>query len=518
MTQHTRFHTPLVWLRRRQRLPRWVRRADSKVGRAINRWNAHPATDAAFLALSRSADRGRLWFSIAAVLYAARQRRAALRGVLSLTVASIVANLIGKKLFGGDRPLLKDIPVGRRLKKPPTSGSFPSGHSASAGAFAVGVALESPVSGAALAPLAWSVAYSRLHVGAHWFSDVIGGYLLGAGVAALGKLVVPARRKALALPEVLRVPLPASPDGDGLLIFVNDSSGPAGEDPFGLLARRLPRAELRRLGDGDAIEITRAAMESPTPPRVLGICGGDGSVCLAAHLARTHSVPLLVLPGGTFNHFARTAGVGTFDAAFDALERGEGVLADVGELTIDDGEPTTVINAASVGLYPEFIDVRERYQDRLGKWAAGVLAAVRVLRHADPVDVELEGRRERVWSVFVGINRNRPLTVAPMQRDRLDDGMLDVRILRAHSRLHAIASLAFGRRTGAVLRALGLMPTSNEVVELQQRDVTLHVHRTPEGLPGLAHDGEVAEVDESSASYTARVRNLPAALKVYSPH
>ena len=81
--------------------------------------------------------------------------------------ASILANLVGKQVFGGDRPLLDDIPVGRRLRKQPSSGAFPSGHSASAAAFATGIALESPGIGLAVAPV-------------------------GAAVAVVGKFLVPA--------------------------------------------------------------------------------------------------------------------------------------------------------------------------------------------------------------------------------------------------------------------------------------------------------------------------------------
>ncbi len=36
------------------------------------------------------------------------------------------------------------------------------------------------------------VAYSRLHTGAHWLSDVLGGVALGAAVAVVGKFLVPA--------------------------------------------------------------------------------------------------------------------------------------------------------------------------------------------------------------------------------------------------------------------------------------------------------------------------------------
>src|SRR5690606_32009044 len=140
-----------------------------------------------------------------------------------IVVGSALANLVGKRIFGGDRPLLKDVPLPRRLKKTPTSGSFPSGHSASAAAFATGAALESRRSGAAVAPLAAAVAYSRLHVGAHWFSDVIGGASLGAAVAVIGQMLVPAHPREEPQPSAPSVPLPALPDGTGAFILVNPS-------------------------------------------------------------------------------------------------------------------------------------------------------------------------------------------------------------------------------------------------------------------------------------------------------
>jgi membrane-associated phospholipid phosphatase len=170
-----------VALRRIALLPAAVRRLDSAVGRRINARRTVPAVDRGYARLSRAADRSVLWFGIALVLVVAGQHRAALRGAASLTAASALANLVGKQVFGGDRPLLKDIPVGRRLRTPPTSPSFPSGHAASAAGFVTGVALESRRTGIGLAPAAAAVAYSRLHTGAHWFSDVVGGVAIGPG-------------------------------------------------------------------------------------------------------------------------------------------------------------------------------------------------------------------------------------------------------------------------------------------------------------------------------------------------
>ncbi|WP_037664717.1 phosphatase PAP2 family protein, partial [Streptomyces aurantiacus] len=91
------------------------------------------------------------------------------------------------------RPGLETVPLVRRLKRQPVTTSFPSGHSASAAAFAAGVALESPRLGAAVAPLAGAVALSRVYTGVHFPSDVLAGAALGAGAALAVRGLVPTR-------------------------------------------------------------------------------------------------------------------------------------------------------------------------------------------------------------------------------------------------------------------------------------------------------------------------------------
>lgn len=174
-------------------MPTWIRRVDRAVNRRINasrRWHAH---DRGFSRLSHAADRGALWYAIAAALAVFGRPRAALRGVGSMIVAGVISDVIVKRFFDGRRPVSGEVPVGRRLRWYPTTKSFPSGHSASAAGFAAGVALESGGAGLIVAPVAAAVAYSRMHVGAHWLSDVIGGVAIGAVVALLGRLTVPAR-------------------------------------------------------------------------------------------------------------------------------------------------------------------------------------------------------------------------------------------------------------------------------------------------------------------------------------
>jgi diacylglycerol kinase family enzyme/membrane-associated phospholipid phosphatase len=515
-----RSRNPFVALRRRQVMPRWVRRADAAAGHRINSRVTHPLVDRFYSRLSRSANRGALWFTIAAVLLVFGRPRAALRGSASLLGASMLANLVGKQVFGGDRPLLKNIPIGRQLKKSPTSGSFPSGHSASAAAFAAGVAFESPRIGAVVAPVAAGVAYSRLHTGAHWLSDVVGGAALGAGVAWLGTALVkprPAPVQAVRLGGEA-ITLPTLADGAGALIVVNPSSGTStiAPDPLPMIERRLPAARLHQLREGeDLADAVRTAVASARP-RVLGVCGGDGTVSAVAQLAREFDLPLLVIPGGTFNHFAGTAGITSVAAAIDAAQSGEGVRADVAELTIDGEAPLTVLNAASVGIYPDFVKRRSAREEKLGKWVAGLIAAVRVLRRAKPVDITVDGRPLRVLSLFVGVNRNREGSVTPLRRVRLDDGTLDVRLLHAGPWLRSVGSLVFGSRGGAFLRRLRVLWGSPLIEAFDTAELSVGVKARPGDAPGVAHDGEVWLAD-TAGEYTFQVRSVPGGLRVYCP-
>jgi undecaprenyl-diphosphatase len=516
--------------RRRSRvdLPRRIERADERVAGRINARRTGPWSDAFWRTLSTAADHGLLWSAAAGVLLALGRPRAAVRGLASLGLASALANLVGKQLVGGERPALTSIPISRRLDRSPTSPSFPSGHTASAAAFATGVALESPRAGAALAPLAAAVGYSRLHTGAHWTSDVAGGALIGIGAALLVKGLAPSRVAPLLplqAPTARTIDLPALADGDGVFIVVNPLSGRSAHRPSPLprLRERLPRAVVHVFAEGDDVAaLVDAALASSTPPRVLGVYGGDGSVGMLAHIARRVGLPLLVFPGGTFNHFAKAAALTSLDVAIDALVAGTGRAADVGELSFATGEPITLLNTASIGLYPAFVAEREKHEKRLGKALAALVAAVRVVRRSDPIEVEIEGHPVRIWSIFVGIDRYYPVTVAPIERRRLDDRLLDVRILHANGqpRTRGAVALALGGKADAFAARLPFLQ-GPPAVEVYTSDV---VHVTSSGAggrdPGYAHDGEASlrtPEDPEDRERRLSIRIIPAGLRVYSP-
>jgi len=154
---------------------------DRAVFNAATRTRA-PELDQVLTSVSNAANRSFLWVGIAAVLAAAggrRGRRAAARGLVSIAATSAFVNVGLKGLHRRERPEREEGWDTRPVRMP-TSSSFPSGHSASAFAFASAVGLEIPVLALPLRLLAAAVAYSRVHCGVHYPSDVVAGSLVGA--------------------------------------------------------------------------------------------------------------------------------------------------------------------------------------------------------------------------------------------------------------------------------------------------------------------------------------------------
>jgi len=145
-----------------------------------------PALDQAMRRLSRTADHSKLWIAVAAGLALVGDPRAARRGLVSLGIASATANVALKPLTRRRRPERVEAAELRARHVPlPRSSSFPSGHAASAFAFAVGAGAELPAARWPLLALATAVGYSRVHTGVHYPGDVVAGALVGIGAGRL---------------------------------------------------------------------------------------------------------------------------------------------------------------------------------------------------------------------------------------------------------------------------------------------------------------------------------------------
>lgn len=150
--------------------------------------------DAVMPALSWAGNLGAVWFVLLGSIAAFGKktgRRVAFAGLVALALG-FASSEIMKELTMRPRPFLT-LPDVRLVVNVPHSYAFPSGHTASAFAAATGVAFSTerllgkvpPWSWAMLA-LAVAIAYSRMYVGVHWPTDVLGGVILGLASGWVG--------------------------------------------------------------------------------------------------------------------------------------------------------------------------------------------------------------------------------------------------------------------------------------------------------------------------------------------
>jgi diacylglycerol kinase family enzyme len=164
----------------------------------------------------------------------------------------------------------------------------------------------------------------------------------------------------------------------------------------------------------DPAEVARSADAD-----VLGVAGGDGTLAALAAVALERDVPLVCVPFGTRNHFARDLGldrddpIGALDA-FDGAER----RIDVGRA----GE-RLFLNNVSLGLYARLVHRREHHRRRR-EALARVRSWLILLTHREPLGITIDGRPEDTRLVLVANNRYELELPSIGARERLDEGAL----------------------------------------------------------------------------------------------
>jgi len=161
---------------------------DRAVYEAIER-TPTPSLDDPLRRLSNAANGSRLWLAIAALLAVfggRRGRRAALEGVVAIGITSASINLGAKSVATRPRPeRANPATFAARHIAMPASSSFPSGHSATAFAFAFAVGRHMPILALPIRLLAGCVAYARVHLGVHYPVDVAIGSIAGAAIGSM---------------------------------------------------------------------------------------------------------------------------------------------------------------------------------------------------------------------------------------------------------------------------------------------------------------------------------------------
>jgi undecaprenyl-diphosphatase len=179
------------------------RTVDDRLYRWLNR-DRGPFADGLFKGIT---ELGSIWASAgaAAALAALGRRREAVDALGAASAMWLVGQGV-KRAFGRPRPYeaMDDL---RLLIERPRASSWPSSHPAVLLAFVTVASRDlelTEASRAGLVALAGMVGLSRVHLGVHYPADVVGGLLLGRGVADLWSgAVSPAvlgRTPALALP------------------------------------------------------------------------------------------------------------------------------------------------------------------------------------------------------------------------------------------------------------------------------------------------------------------------------
>ena len=237
----------------------------------------------------------------------------------------------------------------------------------------------------------------------------------------------------------------------------------------------------RRVNPGDlAREAIAAGAE------VVVAAGGDGTqAAVAQALAGTETV-MAVLPGGTFNYFARDIGMPETPQAAVAVLIG----ARPRRIDLADVNGTVFLNNASFGLYPDILESREALYKRWGRSRLGaywtVLSSLWNLRRPMELTAELAGETRHFHTPLAF------MAASPLQLDSL--GLEGAEALR-QGRLALFVARGQTPRAlvGAALRlAMGRAVREDDFDLIEIDDVTIS---TRPNERKIAHDGERSRME-----------------------
>ncbi|HRO12312.1 lipid kinase [Amaricoccus sp.] len=245
------------------------------------------------------------------------------------------------------------------------------------------------------------------------------------------------------------------------VVLVNPGARRGGDAIDGLLAKfRAAGIAVRESELGSPEEIERHIREGggetdcapdgapDGAPDCAIVCGGDGSLCLAAPGLLATGVTLGILPMGTANDLARTLGIpDDLEAAADIIIAGRQRRIDLGTVN-----GTPFFNVASIGLSVELArelsgELKRRW-GRVGYALAALRALLRAERFSALVTEGEETLRTRTMQVAVGNGRFYGGGTVVAEDATIDDGHLDLYSLEIRNVLQ-LALMLRSFRSGA---------------------------------------------------------------------
>jgi YegS/Rv2252/BmrU family lipid kinase len=395
---------------RSRRIRRALARADRRLLTGAIRHRT-PASSRVMTTASHVANRSMLWMAISALLSATGRRKprtAAASGLLGIGVAATLVNGPLKFAWRRDRPpIMVSGRGGEPLLPLPRTFSFPSGHSASAAAFATGASIAAPALAPVLVPMAGTVAYSRVHTGVHYPSDVAVGIAIGSGSGYLAARAVRRMRER----SVHHV------DGPALdiavprhaVVLASESAGDASD--FDGARRALEDAgwSIDKVFGLDELDELAALLGDPDDQPLVVAAGGDGTVCAATNAIGKTGALLAIAPLGTSNDVARSLGIppDPIDAV-DVIANGRVCEVDAGLVHVEgEQDPRSFLHAATAGLNVEFAKMATNpsLRERFGALTYPI-AAARAARSYEPFECTLEypGHRETLSAVHLSVS------------------------------------------------------------------------------------------------------------------
>ncbi|WP_310568918.1 diacylglycerol kinase family protein [Gemmatimonas sp.] len=244
-------------------------------------------------------------------------------------------------------------------------------------------------------------------------------------------------------------------------------------------------------GHGELERVSRdAAAQARSEDSAVVAVGGDGTINTVAQVAHATGCTMGVIPEGTFNFFAREHGAPTEIAeALRWLLMARPEPAQVSAIN----ERLFLVNA-SLGVYPELLQDRERWQARFGRSRVISLGAAiaTLLRAQRPLRLrvawEKQQRELRTLTLFVGNNR--------LQLEKL--GLVDTAAPEGSetARLTAVILKPIGAvaMLGLMLRgAMGQLGSSSGVEHFPCHELVMEPASALRGRTvKVAFDGEVA--------------------------